>query len=327
MGHHIKPTAFSCIETFTHKCFYLPGRSYSYHGTSCWVEIGGCIKGEGSSFTLRVRNQHNTPINHHSVHVREVDASSCVSESHSSLLQDIQDSDVNPMFEIEIERSVETACNSNGGLHLEFTVTTEVDRNADYLILQQEKGSTQWQDITEACTTTQGSQNIEIPVKKSSKIWVIRLKKSLSSLRQAFVALVRGQVVFHVLVYYLRKKGKINVRIIGIRDELYQNPKQQKTAVTIAQEDKFQKSPESPPKPLLKKGHLDLEVKKNGKHVSSAQFDLGKNMSQQWYECSFSTNELKDNLEVNVKDNDGIVQWSINLNEILCVSNVHIILN
>jgi hypothetical protein len=288
------------------------GRALSYHGTSTWVNVGGYIQGE--SFTLQVRSQCDTL---KCSRVRQVDSTSYKMESDSSLFQEI--SDKNQMFEIEVETSMETVGAGNPeSLNLQFTLSTDIDQNVNYLILQQEKGSTQWQDITDTCTTRQQSQKVEIPVKKSSKVWVIQLKKSFSSLKHALLALIHGRVLFHILVFYMKKIGKVKVRIIGINEELYQNPKGLKTSVTTAVDDGFQKSDEIPPQLLLRKGDLSLTVLKNGELVSSQNFDVRS--SNCWHDCSFSTNDLKEDLMVKVKDKDGKEQWSIDLNDILCVS-------
>ena len=82
---------------------------------------------------------------------------------------------------------------------------------------------------------------------------VFRLNKSLSSLKHDLLALIHGQV--HILVYLLKKGGKIKLRIIGISEELYQNPKGLKTAVTDAEKDRFVKGEETEQgKKRLKKG-------------------------------------------------------------------------
>jgi hypothetical protein len=245
-------------------------------------------------------------------------------EFDGTVFQETEDSGVNPlMFQIEFERSGETTCNSNG-LNLQLTFDTEVDQNMNYVILQQEAGSTQWRNITDECTTTHGLRNIEIPVKRSSRIWVIRLKKSLSSLKHVLLALIHGQVWFHILVYFLKKGRKIKFRIIGISEELYQNPKGLKTAVTDAEKDRFVKCEETePPKKLVKKGSLIVDFSKNSDDVCLGKFDLGRNdidKHAEWYKYSFDENDLKDNLEVKVSDKDGNVLWCIDLNEILCVS-------
>jgi hypothetical protein len=289
--------------------------------TSTWSGIGDRIK--RNNFTLQVRNEH-TQTNDHSARVREEDATPCMKEFNSTVFQEIEDSGVNPlMFQIEFERSGEKTFNSNG-LNLQLTSDTEVDQNMNYVILQQEADSTQWRDITDKCTTTHGSRNIEIPVKKSSKILVFRIKKSLSSLKHALLALIHGQVWFHILVYFLKKGGKIKLRIIGISDELYQNPKGLKTAVTDAEKGRFVKDEDpEPPKKLLKKGSLTLECCKNSDGVCLGKFDLGRNdidKHAEWYKHTFDENDLKDNLEVKVSDKDGNVLWCIDLNEILCVS-------
>ncbi|CAB4042136.1 Hypothetical predicted protein, partial [Paramuricea clavata] len=277
---------------------------------------------KGDSFTLRVRNQHHTQTNDHSARVWEEDPTPCMKEFDSTVFQEIEDSGVNPlMFQIEFERSGETSCNSNG-LNLQLTFDTEVDQNMNYVILQQEAGSTRWRNITDECTTAQGLRNIDIPVKKSSKVLVFRIKKSLSSLKHALLALIHGQVWFHILVYFLKKGGKIKLRIIGISEELYQNPKGLKTAVTISEENKFLIGEETePPKQLLKKGNLTLECCKNSECVCLGKFDLGRNdidKHAEWYKHTFDENDLIDNLEVKVSDKDGNVLWCIDLNEILC---------
>ena len=281
------------------------------------MRVGGQIK--GNSFTLRVNgNQHNTQFYGQSGRVREVDGTSYKKEADSNFFQEI--SDINPMFEIEIERSIELSCTSNSNaLNVQLTFNTEVDQNVNYLILQQESGSTQWRDITETCTPIQDLGKVEIPVKKSSKIWVIRLKKSFGSLKHTLLALIHGKVLFHVLLYYMKKNGKVKVRIIGISEELYQNLKHLRTSVIIAEEEKFQKCPEVPPKMLVKKSYLDVEVTKNGEHVNSQQFDI-RHSYERWFDCNFSINELKENLEVKATDKDGNVQWLLDLNEALCVS-------
>ena len=291
-------------------------RSFSYNGGSTWVRVGGYI--QGSNFTLRVNsNQQNTQTYSQSARVREVDSTPYKRESDSNVFQEISDS--NSMFEIEIERSMESTCTGNSyALNVQLTFSTEVDHNVNYLVLQQEAGSNQWQDITETHATIQNPRKIDIPVKRSSKIWVIRLKKSFSSLKHALLARIHGKILFHILVYFMKKTGRVKVRIIGISEELYQNPKHLRTSVTIAEEDQFQKCPEVPPKLLVKKGYLNVVVRKNGDHVDSRQFDIrGSNELPDWFDCSFSTNELKENLEVKVTDREGNVQWSLDLNEVL----------
>jgi hypothetical protein len=245
-------------------------------------------------------------------------------EFDGTVFEEIEDSGVNPlMFQIEIERSGEITCNSNG-LNLQLTFDTEADENMNYIILQQEAGLTQWQNITDECTTTHGLRNIEIPVKKSSKILVFRIKKSLNSLKHALLALIHGQVWFHILVYFLKKGGKIKLRIIGVSEKLYQNPKALKTAVTIAEGDKFLKGEETEQaKKLLKKGSLILDFCKNSDDIFLGKFDLGRNdidKHAEWYKYNFDENDLKDNLEVKVSDKDGNVLWCIDLNEMFCVS-------
>ena len=245
-------------------------------------------------------------------------------EFNSTLFQEMEDSGVNPlMFQIEFERSGEISCNSNC-LNLQLTFDTEIDQNMNYVILQQEADSTQWRNITDECTTAIVSRNIDIPVKKSSKVLVFRIKISLSSLKHVLLALIHGQVLFHILVYFLKKGRKIKLRIIGISEELYQNTKGLKTAVTIAQEDKFLKGEETEQaKKLLKKGSLLLDFCKNSDGVCLGKFDLGRNdidKHAEWYKHTFDENDLKDNLEVKVSDKDGNVLWCIDLNEILCVS-------
>jgi hypothetical protein len=160
------------------------------------------------------------------------------------------------------------------------------------------------------------------PIKKSSKVLVLRLNKSLSRLKHDLLALIHDQV--DILVYFLKKGGKIKLRFIGISEELYQNPKRLKTAVTIAEEDKFLKGEETEQaKKLLKKGSLILDFCKNSDDVCLGMFDLGRNdidKHGEWYKHTFHENDLKDNLEVKVSDEDGNVLWCIDMNGILCVS-------
>ena len=258
--------------------------------------------------------------------MRQEDPTPCMTEFDSNLLHklELEDPAVNPMFHIEIESSGEISPSSNG-LNLQLNFNRDADHNMNYVILQQESGSNQWKNITDECTTEQGSPNIQIPVKKSSKIWVIRLRKSLASVKHALLALIHGQVLFHILIYCCKMSGKVKVRIIGISDELYQNHKGLRTAVEVAKDLKFVEAEELSAKQLLKKGCLMVEVHKENECVSHKEFDIGRstlNKNAEWHDYVFDSNDMKDNLKVKVIiDQEGIKEWPIiDLNEILCVS-------
>ena len=249
-----------------------------------------------------------------------------MTEFDSNLLHklELEDPAVNPMFHIEIESSGEISPSSNG-LNLQLNFKRDVDHNMNYGILQQESGSNQWKDITDECTTVKGSPNIQIPVKESSKIWVIRLRKSLASIKHALWALKHGQVLFHILIYYFKMQGKVKVRIIGISDELYQNRKGLRTAVEVAKDLKFVEAKELSAKQLFKKGFVKVEVFVENECVSHKEFDIGRstlNKHAEWHDYVFDSNDMKDNLKVKVIiDQEGIEEWPIiNLNEIFCVS-------
>ena len=249
-----------------------------------------------------------------------------MTEFDSNLLHklELEDPAVNPMFHIEIESSGEISPSSNG-LNLQLKFKRDVDHNTNYVILQQESGSNQWKDITDECTTVKGSPNIQIPVKKSSKIWVIRLRKSLASVKHALLALIHGQVLFHILIYYFKMPGKVKVRIIGISDELYQNHKGLRTAVEVAKDLKFVEAEELSARQLVKMGCVKVEVHKEYECVSHKEFNIGRstlNKTAEWHDYVFYSNDMKDNLKVKVIiGQEGIEEWPIiNLNEILCVS-------
>ena len=244
-------------------------------------------------------------------------------DSHLLHKLELEDPAVNPMFHIEMESSGEISPCSNG-LNLQLNFKRDVDHNMNYVILQQESGCNQWKDITDECTTEQGSPNIQIPVKKSCKIWVICLR-NLASIKHALCALIHGQVLFHILIYYFKMQGKVKVRIIGISDELYQNRKGLRTAVEVAKDLKFVEVEELSAKQLVKKGCVKVEVHKENECVSHKEFDIGRstlNKTAEWHDYVFDSNDMKDNLKVKVIiDQEGIEEWPIiNLNEILFVS-------
>ena len=265
-------------------------------------------------------------IHNHSHYVQEVDSSPYIKEFENSLFQEDEVLKFSPIFHIEIGSPMEKTCDSSNSLNLQFTLSREQDESINYFILQQETGSKEWKDITNECSSMEGSQaGIEIPVKQTSKVWVIHLKQSLSSLKNSLLALVHGRVLFHVLLYYqyLKIGRKIKLRIVGINEEMYQNPKQLRTAITIAEEDGFLKLEEKSPKQILRKGYLLSYYKNNECTKDLGKFGLGKKEVKKkgdWLTHSFDVNELNNNLKVDVTDKDGNIQWSFDLNEIFCVS-------
>ena len=297
----------------------------SHNNSSGCVGIGGSI--QGTDFILRVTSQnsaHGSLTRCCSVRVRQEDPTPCMKEFDSNLLQEleVEDAAVNPLFCIE---SSEEISPSSNGLSLQLTFNKDADQGMNYVILQQESSSNQWKNITDECTAKQGSPNIQIPVKKSSKVWVIRLRKSLASVKHALLALIYGQVLFRILVFYFKMPGKVKVRIIGISDELCQNRKGLRTAVEVAKDLKFVKAEELSAKQLLKKGCLMVEVHKENECVSYKEFDIGRstlNKNAEWHDYVFDSNDMKDNLKVKVIiDQEVIGEWPItDLNEILCVS-------
>ena len=313
----------SILYCITDIFIYL-GRSLSIN--SC-VGIGGSIN--GNNFTLQVRdchNAHQSLVRSYSVRVRQEEPRSCMNEIDSNIRQEleVEDPSMNPMFHIEIESSGEMSPSSNG-VSLQLTFTSGVDHNMNHVILQQEHGSKQWQNITDKCTTIQGSPNIQIPVNKSSKIWVIRLRKSLGSIKHALLALFHGQILFHIMVYYLKKSGKVKVRVIGIGDKLYQNRKGLRTPVEVAKELKFVEGEELPAKQLVRKGCLMLEVHQGSECVCRKEFDIGRstlNKNAEWHDYTFNENDMEEDLKMKViVDQEGVEEWPIiDLNEMLCVS-------
>ncbi|XP_028396361.1 uncharacterized protein LOC114520316 isoform X2 [Dendronephthya gigantea] len=294
-------------------------RSFTFPCRKTWVGIGHTLSGNG--FTLQVRNQHGTSTLEHTPQVEVEDLSSCENEMDKSLLEEVDKCESvigQNIFHIELESSCEMNQNQNA-LNMELSFSTEVDH--DYLVLQQEVGSTDWRDITNQCKTRENGKNIEIPVKKSSRVWVIRLKKGFGKVKYNILKLFCGEVLFHILVYYCfnEKQKNVDVRIIGISDELYQNPTQQGEPETIAEKEKFVKGKECVAKQLLRKGTLNVGLYKSDECVNEENFDMGRNSikkSAEWFDFSFDLENLNHSMEVKVKD-DNETLWRVKLNKIL----------
>ncbi len=117
------------------------------------------------------------------------------------------------------------------------------------------------------------------------------------------------------------------MRIIGISENLDQNRKRSRTAVMIAEEEGLKRGGESRPMLLSQKQNpLDAKFYKDGDSFNSGVFDVWKKdtcKNAESHEFIFDVKDLNGNVHVKVIDNNGHVQWSIDLNEILissCVS-------
>ncbi|XP_028396365.1 uncharacterized protein LOC114520316 isoform X3 [Dendronephthya gigantea] len=117
----------------------------------------------------------------------------------------------------------------------------------------------------------------------------------------------------------LEEQKNVDVRIIGISDELYQNPTQQGEPETIAEKEKFVKGKECVAKQLLRKGTLNVGLYKSDECVNEENFDMGRNSikkSAEWFDFSFDLENLNHSMEVKVKD-DNETLWRVKLNKIL----------
>ena len=115
------------------------------------------------------------------------------------------------------------------------------------------------------------------------------------------------------------------MRIIGISENLDQNRKRSRTAVMIAEEEGLKRGGESCPMLLSQKqSPLGVKFYKDGNSFNSGVFDVWKKdtcKNAESHEFTFDVKDLNGNVHVKVIDNNGHVQWSIDLNEILCINS------
>ena len=154
---------------------------------------------------------------------------------------------------------------------------------------------------------------------------VIRLKCSLCSLIPSLLALLNGQIIFHILLYYRHQRNKVTVRVIGMSEELVQKSKTSaKPVVSMTKGDGFVTGGKRGPVWLLRKyGGLKTQFYKAGICFKTGEFDIERRNTHEQaesFECTFDVKDLNDNLEVKIMDKNISVELSFDLNEILCVS-------
>lgn len=293
-------------------------------------ENGGELKGE--RFTLQIQSQKEWGKNRHHVRVREQDPKQYLKLFNNVDITPLHESMLIPIYDVEIKaRNPDTVV---GGMNLLVPVEANKELGTDFIVLEQDKTSSSWNDITEKCKMDKclftESTVISIPVEKSSKVWVVRVKKSLHSLLHVLLVLLLGNVHFRILGFFRVRNKDICLRIIGITENLYQNPKRLRTEVEIAEEGGFQKVEESDAKLLLRRGKLLVSFYLAGNCQNSTHFDLGGTSTSkvaQRHDFKFSVGDLKriPKVEIRTANDAEEVLWSIDLRNLIKVRTAFLV--
>lgn len=300
------------------------GRTFTDDVDSDFGEDGGELKGK--HFTLRIPKHKEWRENRHRVRVREQDPEDYLKRFKHGTLPRLDESMVIPIFDVDINAN--SPDTNIGFMDLFFPVGVKKEAGTEYVVLQQDKASPHchWSDITDKCMTAKDnfeqSVVISIPIEKSSRIWVVRVKRTLRSLAHVFLALLLGEVLFRVLLFCKIHNDEVVLRVIGISEELYQNKKGVRTEVHIAKEADFRVVEESDAKQLIRKGKLVVSFYLAGNCQKSVDFGIGSSKIQNVAlreDFRFSVHDLQciPKIEIKTGNDTEEVLWSIDLENLI----------
>lgn len=289
-------------------------------------ENGGTLKGK--RFSLRSPCHKEWRENPHCVRVREQDP--------ESPLELPKDGDINhnwhngiipsgaPIYDVEI-------CGKFGDTFktkMDFTIFVEPNRELDteFIVIWQDELNPHWNDITNTCTMenhfNDSMIHVTIPIEKSSRVWVVRVKRSLHHVVDVLLALVFGHVLFRILIFCKVQHKEVHLRIIGINEEYQGCPTAE---VCLAKENGFQMVEASNAKQLIKTGKLLVSFNLSGICQKSVYFDLdGGKVSKvgQREDFKFAIGDLEciPKLEVQTANEAKEVLWIYDIKNIINVS-------
>ena len=290
-------------------------------------ESGGELKGR--NFTLHVASCTEWRENLHHVRVREQDPETDLKlpddgDIPCELLNAIttHGAPTAPIYDVEIKARNKDAVAT--GINLTMSVQPNREFDTEFLIIGKDESSV-WKDITKRCSVKMNfddkSVEITIPIEKSSKVWVVRMKRTFNELADVLLAVFFGQALFHILMFYKVYNKTVKLRIIGVNDELCQKTVNE---VCIAIESGFQKVEESNPKQLIKKGKLLVSFSLSGNCQKSFYFGLGggkESKGGQRADFEFSIGDLESipRIEIQTTNEAEEVLWSYDVQKLINV--------
>lgn len=289
-------------------------------------ENGGELRGK--QFTLYLPSCTEWRDNCHFVCVREQDTETDLKLSEDDdipcELQKAITTHGAPIYDVEIKSKYKDTVAT--GVNLTMLVEPNREHETEFLVIGKlDNKSSGWKDITKKCSikrnfaTFDKSVEITIPIEKSSKVWVVRMKRSLSELVDVLLAVFFGQALFRILMFYKVHNKTVTLRIIGVNDELCQKTVNE---VCIAMESGFQKVEESDSKQLIKKGKLLVSFSLSGNCQRSFYFGLdgGKeSKGGQRGDFKFSIGDLESIPRIEIQTADKEVLWTYDLKGLINV--------